>query len=64
MLSDLFSINGQYTFQINILRLLLKLNNGFRNEKDDFVSGTSSTLTYTMMIMLTFLLNRFDHDNL
>ncbi|KAG1470681.1 hypothetical protein G6F56_002539 [Rhizopus delemar] len=39
MLSDLFGLLGQYTYQINALRLLLPLNNGLRSVRVDFISG-------------------------
>ena len=47
MLSDLFGVTGQYIYQINALRILLKLNNGFRDANVDHISESiilSSTI--------------------
>lgn len=47
MLADLFAVTGQHIFQINALRILLKLNNGFRDVSVDHISESivlSSTI--------------------
>lgn len=38
MLADLFAISGEYVYQICVLRMLLKLNNGLRNAEEDHIS--------------------------
>jgi hypothetical protein len=38
MLADLFGMTGKYIYQINALRILLKLNNGLRSVGVDYVS--------------------------
>lgn len=54
MLADLFGIIGQYTYQINALRLLLKLNNGFRNTKVDHISGIlQKHIQFKALVILT-----------
>lgn len=47
VLVDLFGVTGQYVYQINALRMLLKLNNGLRDVSVDHVSESimiSSTI--------------------